>query len=470
MIGRMMIAALAAQLAFGCASSKPQSTSPSKATAPLVERPTDEGPASTVAPFECDETAADWPMFQRDMTRSGASAAPSIASPKIAWSMPIGIAGWLNNPVIAGGRVYAPSSGQIWNAPDGADGVYAFDLRSGEQLWFAPTPGDANAVAYSKCRVFVGSDAGTVTALNAQTGDVLWSQELGGKVYANPLPIDGVVVVAGSLGDAPEGRPAAGFVGALDVVTGKLAWRHELSGAARGGAAADDDRVYITTETAEVIALSRGDGARVWSSTVDGPGVKSVYAAPTVFAGRLYVSFVRDTSYDVPAVRSYDAATGAAGWVGQNTQQLAGGWGNVRSSPAFSDGQLYWGEPYSNRIVALDANSGDITTSVAAGMCTFPHWPSPAVAQEVVYVPRHDGGLYAYDAEAGALRWSLYLGEANHVSQAFPPEHLERSGARCDWDPPFGKPVYASPAVATDGTVIVATGDGWLHAVRDSTE
>lgn len=439
---------------MSCATKKP--IADARANPPLTDVPVEPVAPSPPA-FECNDSNLEWPMFQRSPGRLGTSESPSIAAPRVAWSRSIGIASWLDNPTIADGRVFAPSSGQVWNRADGGDGLYAFDLKTGDPLWFAATADDANGAAYDRCRVFVGSDAGTLTALDARTGQQLWVSEFAGKVYSNPLPIDDVVIITA----APD------LVAAVNAATGKVVWQASVGATVRGGASADPDHVFVATEAARVIALSRRDGTTAWSTEIKSAGVQAAYSAPTVANGKVYVSFVRDTYYDVPAVQMYNAATGDRMWAARNTQRLTGGWGNIRSSPALHDGRLYWGEAYSNRIVGLDAAEGDVTTSLSAGLCMFPHWPSPAVAQDLVYVPRHDGGVYAYDIEKGTLRWSLFLGEANNISQSFPPEHLERGNDRCEWDPPFGRAVYASPAIAADGTLVIATGDGWLHAIRD---
>lgn len=455
-------AAALTALIVGCTGNKPvPDATPAE---PLVAAP--DAPASPPpAPFVCEDEGLDWPMFQREQRRQGTTEAPPLAKPTIAWSKEVGIASWLNNPLIAGGRVYVPSSGQVWNRPDGSDGLHAFDLQTGQHLWFAPTDDDANGAAYEGCRVFVGSDAGAVKAIDARSGEELWTATVGAKAYTNPLPLGSIVVVGGALGQAAEGEQAQGVITALDAATGEPIWRHTLDSAVRGGAAADDDRVYITTEDGHLLALALSDGMLKWKAKLDG---QSAYGVPTLGGEDVFVGFVRDTYYNVPAVSAFERDSGSKRWQATNSQGLDGGWGNIRSSPALVDGRLIWGEPYSNRIVALDVGEGDVTASIAAGFCTFPHWPSPAVAQHLVYVPRHDGGLYAYDTEQGGLSWKLYLGDSQHVSAAFPPEHQEGDGNRCQWDPPFGKPIFASPAIAADGTVLIATGDGWLHALREA--
>lgn len=417
------------------------------------------GPLVPEAPsreaFTCEESDVAWPMFQRSAARHGRSAAPAIRAPRVAWSQPIGIASWRNNPVIANGRVFAPSSGDVWNRADGADGVYAFDLVTGEAQWFAATEDDATEVAYQNCRVFVGSEGGSVQALGASDGRALWSVEFGSKIYAL-LPLGDRVIVGGDQ-----------VLVALEASTGEVLWRSDVAGAVRGGLAADDLNVYVTTDQASVLAVTIDQGERLWRRSLRTESVVSIYGAPTVVGDRLYVGFVRDTYYDTPAVWRIDTASGETAWEGSNPNAL-GGWANVRSSPAYDDGRLFWGEAYSNRIATLDAADGVAVGSVATGLCTFPHWPSPAIAQHQLYLPRHDGTLYAYDIESSTVVWSLFIGDGRNVTRDVPPEHLESDA--CHWEPPHGKPIYASPAIASDGSLAITTGDGWLHVIRDAVE
>ena len=434
--------------------------SPDQASESLTV-PSAESVAAQVAAPPCDWPASGaWPVFQRNPARLGASTAQGIVKPTLKWSKEVGIASWLNNPVVVGEHVFVGSSGQAWNQPDGADGVSSMDLETGEAQWFFAVDGDVNGVAYANCRVFATSDAGLVVALDARTGKVLWRFEAPAKIYTNPLPVGDLVIV----GDAK------GSVWAVDARDGEARWSNRLSGPIRGGAAFDGARIFVTSQAMETAALDPATGDFVWVRRLETPGGKEIYAAPTVVKGLLVVGYARDTTYPVPAFVAYDAKTGADVWTASDPENLQQSWGNVRSSPAVVDGRLVYGEPYSNRIVSIDAATGAVTSSTAAGPCMFPHWPSAAVAADVYYVPRHSGGLYAFDNASGRLNWALYLGDANRPPLPFPDELRDGDWSRCEWDPPVGRAIYASPAIADDGTVIVATGDGYLHAVGNAGE
>lgn len=453
------VCSLAILAVVGCKTQRGAERGPDPTpTEPLVE----EEPAPAVDAsgpgFQCDATdPAPWPMFQRDAARRGATTASAIEQPAVLWSSEVGITGWLNSPVIADGHVFVASSGQLWNKPDGGDGVFAFTL-AGEQVWFRELPGDANGIAYEGCRIFATSDAGVIAALDARTGEPLWQREIeGGKLYTNPMPLGGRVYVGN----------AEGALFALDQATGETVWAKALGGAIRGGVASDGERLFVGTQARLVAALDAADGKTVWSQKLEDPAAKEIYPTPTVVGSTVVFGYARDTAYDDPALVAFDTVTGELAWQGTNPRGLSGGWGNLRSSPALVDGVLVWGEPYSNRLVAADASSGEVLRSTPSGVCMFEHWPSPAAAGDRIYLPRHDGGLYAADASTGALVWSLYLGDSRFPPAPFPPALRESAWDRCVWEPPVGEPIYASPAIAEDGTVFIVTGEGWLHAIGE---
>lgn len=372
------------------------------------------------------------------------------------WRVDVGIQSWLNSPVIAGGYVFVGSSGSSWNKPDASDGVYAIGLKDGEVRWFAPTEGDVNGVVYADCLVISTSDDGHVRAHRATSGDLAWSRSFADrKVYTHPLVIARTIFVGDS-----DGR-----VHALDLKSGATVWENDMGAPVRGGLASDGVRVYAGAENGSLKAFDATTGSETWAASL---APWAIYGVPTVVASKVVIGFVRDSTHSSPALAAFDAETGEPDWRASNPRGFQGGWGNVRSSPAVWRDHLIWGEPHSNRIVALQIESGEIVWSTPAGPCTFPHWPSPAVVRDHILIPRHDGGLYMLDASNGELEWSYFLGDRTRVGSAFPESYSRARWNACESDPPIGRPVFASPAIAPDGTIVIGTGEGVLFAIQQS--
>lgn len=397
-----------------------------------------------------------WPLFHGDAARTGHVDAPAIRAPRVLWSARVGIQGWLNAPVIAGSLVVVPSSGDKHNAADPRDGLHAIDLASGRERWHARLAADANGVAVSGDRAVVGSDDGRVTAIDLASGRALWSSRVQGKAYASPLPLGDQVIV----GDA------SGTVRALRLDDGSPRWQVQLDGAIRGGAASAEDVIYAVSQGGEAVALRR-DGTPIWRVRLDkiaaGAGPIAVYAAPLVVGPRLIVPFTRDTYYGSPALLALDRASGKLAWSAK--AQRVSQWGNVRMTPALVHGALIWPEAYSGDVVGLDAATGQVRFRATVGPCFFPSWAAPAAAGDVVYVPRFDGSLYALRPGDGAVLWQLYLGEETRMGRRAPLK--DGAPAGCAWEVPSGAPLYAPPAIAEDGTVLVGSGEGFLYAIGE---
>ena len=94
-----------------------------------------------------------------------------------------------------------------------------------------------------------------------------------------------------------------------------------------------------------------------------------------------------------------------------------------------------------------------------AGILCLAHWPSPAASRTTVILPQHDGGLYAFDLHAQQPTWSLFLGVAAQEG-AFPANFYARPCAA-------QTSIFASPAIAPDGTVVVGTGEGYVFRITD---
>lgn len=427
--------------------------------------------------------SSPWSTFQGFPTRIGRVKAKPITKPKILWKTKVGIQSWLNNPIIVGGQVVVGSSGQRWNKPDDDDGVYSFDIETGKKTWFASAQNDVNGISYSNGLIIATGDEGAAWALKPKTGDIVWSTETNnGKIYTSPLLIKELAIV----GDAN------GTLYALDIYNGSIRWSKKLKGIIRGGSASDGSTIYTGTTDGNIAAFSL-NGKERWKITLtphstkdmkdlykeygftygdyedfQNENIAEIYATPTIVDNLLIIPFARDTSYEIPALVAIDRNSGKIVWRASNPKNLQGGWGNIRSSPAVYKNLLIYGEPYSNRIVAVETRTGLVKWSSPVGDAMFPHWPSPAIAKSIVILPRHDGGLYAVNADTGKLLWSLFLGKAQKAGNKYPTDIILPDEEPYLWDPLVGKPIFSSPAIAANGTIFVGTGEGYLFAIGEN--
>jgi outer membrane protein assembly factor BamB len=115
--------------------------------------------------------------------------------------------------------------------------LHCIDLTDGSRIWRFDT-GDVNmsnpAVDPENGVVYTGSDSGFVWALDAETGDVLWKEDVGGRVLG-ALTRTKETVLAGSYDT---------HLYALDAETGERRWRVENRGRVTSGALPMDGRIY----------------------------------------------------------------------------------------------------------------------------------------------------------------------------------------------------------------------------------
>jgi outer membrane protein assembly factor BamB len=421
--------------------------------------------------LDCPTLVEEWTMFQGGVERTGCLSTLQIADPEIMWATEIGLSGWRNNPVVEDGAVFVGSAGVVQFVGDRRDGIYSLDLRTGAQRWLYTTELDVNSVAVSNGTVVGVGDEGRVWALSARDGTLLWTDDLEVGVLGDPLFL-GDVVVVGDLN---------GVITAYDVRSGVKVWGEaapRLNGAIRGGASSDGEHIYAASEFGDVIALNLS-GQTVWRieqlEERPGAGTAGVYPAPTIAGSMLILGIVRDGLTADPALRALDKETGEELWLSEDKAGLkASQWSNMRSSPAIAGDYVVFGAGYGNELVVVDRLQGDTLWSIEIGAYCFPQWPSPVInngidgdgnALSVAYLARHDGGLYAVNLQTREEVWRVYLGDAEGTG-AFPLEHAE-SGF-CNWGPESGASILGSPAVASNGMIVVGTLQGYVMGIGDS--
>jgi glucose dehydrogenase len=189
--------------------------------------------ATASVPPEVRRHAADWPLPARDYDNSRAQPDGTITTANVsrlapAWQVPMPGAAAFGNlsstPVIVGDTVYVQ---------DLNSNVKAIDLATGSVRWtkeyqaFSTGP-NGPAVGYG--RVYVAKDGRTIGALDADDGHEVWSTEIAGTPTAGvdiqPTVVDGLVLAA-TVPVSLKGQFKGGDRGvlwALDAKTGEKIW------------------------------------------------------------------------------------------------------------------------------------------------------------------------------------------------------------------------------------------------------
>ncbi len=138
-----------------------------RASVPPAEGRLQRGPAygEPVDASPEREAAEDWPTYRRDASRSGFTPTPVPADLGRAWQAELG--GRLTSPVVAGGRVFV--------AQVDAHTLHALDADSGEALWTFTAGGrvDLPPTIYEG-RALFGSADGHVYCVRASDGALIW--------------------------------------------------------------------------------------------------------------------------------------------------------------------------------------------------------------------------------------------------------------------------------------------------------
>jgi polyvinyl alcohol dehydrogenase (cytochrome) len=228
---------------------------------------------------------------------------------KWAFGFPDATSAW-SQPTIAAGRVFVGSQNGT---------VYALDARSGCIHWtFTAKSGVRTALAFGpregagSFAVYFGDTGANVYALDAATGRELWSRRLDDHLYARitgspTLYQDRLFVPVSSMEEtaaSQQGYECCTFRGnlnAIDVKTGAVVWKTYLTPPAQA-------------------AGKNAAGVALW-----GPSGVGIWSAPTIDVKRGLVYAGTGNTYSAPAqptadaIVAFDLKSGAITWIHQLT-------------------------------------------------------------------------------------------------------------------------------------------------------
>ncbi|MBL4940586.1 MAG: outer membrane protein assembly factor BamB [Colwellia sp.] len=199
-------------------------------------------------------------------------------------------------PIAAYNKVYSASR---------AGDVIAFDEKTGEKLWqtdLSDIKGErsfwdgrvsallAGGPVAGVDKVFIGSENGTIYALDAQTGELVWQASIKGEIINAPAIDSGIVVV----------NSASGIMKAFNADNGEELWKIEqdvpaltLRGISKPVIASGG--VIVGTGKGDVNVYLLDKGQQGWSTEIgettgstELERVIDVDSAPVVFGDKVY--------------------------------------------------------------------------------------------------------------------------------------------------------------------------------------
>jgi len=258
---------------------------------------------------------AAWNGWGRDISNSRFQPDPGIKAEdfprlKVKWAFAYpGIA--YGQPVIVGGRVFIETrEGQVFSL-DAQTGCTHWVFEVGQAVRTAISIGALPAKSKAKWAAYFGDEKGVVHAVDAMTGQQLWSTVVDdhpqARITGAPKLYNGrLYVPMSSMEEVGGGTPKyacctfRGSVSALDAATGKIVWK----------------TYAIPTKPAKTrinpagVQMFGPAGAAIWNSPTIDPKRHVLY----VGTGDSYTDTPTDAT---DAVMALDLATGARKWVSQ---------------------------------------------------------------------------------------------------------------------------------------------------------
>lgn len=371
-------------------------------------------------------SGSDWPMYQRDPVHSGA-AFDSGKTP----------AGALKWKYEADGPIYASPAvvdGTVYLAT-GAGSIVALNAETGDEVWKHSTGGPLNSSpAIAGGMLFIGRSDGGVEARELGTGEVRWEFMTGARVISSPA-VDGGVVYIGS-GD--------GKLYALDAGTGRERWTYGTRGWISSSPTVFDDYVAIASFDGLLHVVHRETGKkRLEFHLSETPRSSATFGKQHLLVadgrGRVKAVDWRERTWPLEWL-----------WLKVRVQLLYWGmldslsnqkgfvWGTATGdafmgTPVLSNGVVYAAN-FGGEVIAADEDTGEVVWRVNVGA---PVSGSMSAVGDAVLVGDIDGVLHSLDAGTGEVRWQF-----------------EASGR-----------VGTTPVVV-DGVVYVGSWDGVLYAVE----
>lgn len=234
-----------------------------------------------------------------------------------------------------------------------------------------------------------------------------WAENIGQgsdtyhRLITHPIVSDGIVY----------SMDIEGKLQARKISDGVLVWELKTSpeeghsNTMGGGLAAVGEFLFVTTSFGETLCLDAKTGKNIWTQKLEVP----IRAAPTVYAGRVYVVTVNNEIY------ALDAKTGEVLWdyagIVEPSALLGGSAPAVSSDAvvvALTSGEIYCLSPESGRLLWSDTMTPALRIDTVSSIAHIR--ARPIIEGDVVYLASHGGRIAAYEVLTGKKLWAKEIG------------------------------------------------------------
>jgi len=349
-------------------------------------------------------TAADWIQFAGNPAKTGRTNDSLTLPPLLMWkhsSKPFSM-----NPASAlaqGDRVYFCSERY----------VYCLEADTGAIVWWQQVEGPIRACpALGEGLLFVPSADTRLYAFNADTGAVVWIFPTNGLLRSHLLLDEGRVVFGSDDNN----------VYCVKATNGELEWKFSTSGDVLSAPSTKGGFYFFLSTDGNLYCLAK-EGRLTWKTPVPPGGQRNSSAVLTkdaiwVANGKWLLCFHQRT--------------------GKILHQIDIG-GETVASPAADDANVYVGTKEGN-LLAVDARSGRTNWKVNLGV---PVLTAPTIVQDTILVGTAKGFVFALNSEGGKILWRY----------------------RVEWLTKGGNHVAAAPTVSR-GSLYVVADNGAIYGFK----
>ncbi len=346
---------------------------------PALPPASERGASRQLQELATMEFQAEWPTYHGGYTLDGVAPVAPPDNPVRLWRFKA--EGRLDStPVSGAGKVYLVTSKGAVTALDLA-GRPLWNVRIEKEIFLAP-------LLYVEPLVVIGSEAGTLHALEAATGKGRWSYDVGGPVTGSANRVD---LPGGKKGVIATSQ-SDGSIHCVDLETGKGLWKTPALERCDGSAGVGGGRIVMGSCASALHVFSVEKAAKTADIEL---GEDDQVAGGVAFSGKLAFAGTRGGK-----VYAVDVAEGKVVWKNADSQREA------FSTPAVDERFVLFGSD-DGRVYALKRATGVKVWDSDTGEKPL----SPVIAGNRVVVSS-GGTLFLLDLETGRKIWSERVSDA----------------------------------------------------------